>query len=51
MKQLTKEQAIEVYKSEIWKNWTFDEIFNFQIRQDKLCVPFDKFQEATGKVL
>lgn len=51
MKQLTKEEAIKIYKSEAWKAWTHSEIFNFQIRQEKLCVPFDIFHKATEYVL
>jgi len=51
MKQLTKEQAIKMYESEIWKDMTLEQIAEFQLFQDRLCVPFDKFQEAMEKLL
>ncbi len=50
-KQLTKDQAIRMYKSEIWKDMTLEQIAEFQFYQDLLCVPFDKFYEAMEHVL
>ncbi len=46
MKQLTKEEAIALYESGIWKEWTNEQTVRFQLYQDKLCIPFSKFQEA-----
>jgi len=51
MKQLTKEQAIKMYESEIWKDMTLEQIAEFQLFQNLLCVPFDKFHEAISHVL
>jgi len=51
MKQLTKEQAIKIGESEIWKDMTLEQIAEFQFYQDRLCVPFDKFHEAMEHVL
>jgi len=51
IKQLTKEQAIKMYESEIWKDMSLEQIGKFQLFQDLLCVPFDKFHEAIEKLL
>jgi len=51
MKQLTKEQAIKMYNSEIWKDMSLEQIGEFQLFQDRLCVPFDKFHLAIEKLL
>ena len=51
MEHLTKEQAIEMYDSEIWKAWTLEENAGWQLYQKYLCVPFSKFHEAMECVL
>ena len=51
MKQLTEKQAINMAKSGIWKKWTNEQIVRFQLFQDRLCMPFDRFHEAMEKVL
>ena len=51
MKQLTKEQAIKMCESEIWRDMSLEEIAKFQLFQKRLCVPFDKFHEAIEKLL
>jgi hypothetical protein len=51
MKKLTKEQAIKIAKSEIWKDMTNEEIVKFQLFTELLCMPFDRFHEAIEKVL
>ena len=51
MKQLTKEQAISVYNSGEWKDWTDEEIVKLQLYQNRLCVPFNVFHRAIGNVL
>ena len=51
MKQLTEKQAIEFGNSGVWKEWTPEQIVRFQLFQDRLCMPFDKFHEAIEKVL
>ena len=51
IKQITKDQAIQIYDSGIWKDWTDEEIVKFQLFQDCLAIPFSRFHEATEKVL
>jgi hypothetical protein len=51
MKQFTKEQAIAFAESRIWESWTDEQIANFQMRQEKLCMPFSRFHEAVEKAL
>ena len=51
MKQLTREQAIELAKSKVYENWTNKEIVRFQLFQEKLCMDFSRFHEALEKVL
>lgn len=51
VRQLTKEEAIEIYKSEVWKNWDDEAIASFQLAQQLLAVPFDIFHKAVEKVL
>jgi len=50
-KQLSKKTAIQIFDSKIWEHWTFEEIVKVQLFQSRLCMPFDRFHEATGKVL
>ena len=51
MEQLTKKQAVSLYESGEWKDWSDGEIVKVQLFQDFLCVPFDRFHEAIEKVL
>jgi hypothetical protein len=51
MKQITKEQAIEIAKSGSWKNWSKEDIVKVQLYQKRLCMDFGKFQEAVEYVL
>lgn len=51
MKQLTREQAIEIAESGVWKDWSDEEVVKLQLYQDKLCMDFGRFHEATEKVL
>lgn len=50
-KQFTTEQAIKFYESKEWDSWTDEQIVRFQLFQDKLCLPFDKFHKAMEIVL
>lgn len=50
-KQLTKERAIALHDSGEWKNWTPEQKVRFQLFQDRLCMPFEKFHEAIEIVL
>jgi hypothetical protein len=51
MKQLSKEEAITLHTSEVWKSWSKEDIAAFQLFQKRLCVPFDIFHEAIEEVL
>lgn len=51
MKQLTRDQAIAFADSKCYENWTSQEIVNFQLFQERMCMPFDVFHEAIEKVL
>ena len=48
MQQLTREEAIDFNE---WKTWDHRQRAMFQMAQDKLCMPFDKFHEAIEKTL
>jgi hypothetical protein len=50
-KQLTEKEAITLYESKEWQNWSHRELFEFQITQERLCVPFKYFHECTEKTL
>ncbi len=49
--QLTKEQAIELYENKAWEGMSLRQRAEFQMLQDKLCMPFDVFHEAVEKIL
>lgn len=51
MKQFTKEQAIEMAKSGIWKKWSDAEVVKFQLYQRRLCMDLSRYHNALGKVL
>lgn len=51
MKQLTKEQAIAFCENKLYENMSYRQIAEFQMEQDRLCMPFDIFQEAIEKTL
>lgn len=51
MKQLSQEEAIALAESEFWKEMSDREIAEFQMFQDKLCVPFNVFHKAIEKAL
>ena len=51
IEQITEEEAVRIYTSGEWKNWTDEQIAEKQLYQRRLCVPFDKFHAAMEKVL
>ena len=51
MKQLTEKQAIEFANSKVYETWSPRQIAEFQIEQERLCVPFDLFHESVEKTL
>lgn len=51
MKQLTKEQAIAFCQNRCWEGWSARQIAEFQMEQERLCIPFDVFHKAIENVL
>ena len=51
MRQFTKEEAITFAESNQWEPLSFRERALLQFSQKLLCMPFDKFHEATEKAL
>jgi len=50
-KQFTKEQAIAFAENKLWEPMSLRERAEFQMSQEKLCMPFDVFHEAVEKTL
>ena len=48
---MTKENAIALAELEFWKSLTDRQIAEFQISEEKLCMPFSVFHEAIEKTL
>ena len=48
---MTREEAIAKYETGWWKDSTDKEIVDFQLFESRLCMPFDRYQEAVEKVL
>ena len=51
MKQLTKEQAIAFCENRLYDGMTARQIAEFQMEQDRLCMPFDVFHKAITEAL
>lgn len=51
MEQLTKNQAIEMAKSEWWKDKPAKDVALFQMQQDKLCMDFSEFHRCMEETL
>ncbi len=49
--QLTKEQAIAMADSGVWKQWTSEQVVRFQMFQQRLCMDFSHFHKCVGDVL
>lgn len=50
-KQLTKEQAIKFADSNLWEKMSYKQIVDFQLFQQKLCMPFSIFHQAMEEML
>jgi len=48
---MTEKQAIAFAKSEFWKDMSYRQIAEFQICEEKLCMPFSIFHEAVEKTI
>lgn len=51
MSKLTKEQAIELAKSEWWKGLSAHDIVMFQLFESRLCMDFSDFHKALEECL
>ena len=51
MRQLTKEQAVAFCDQKLWEDMSDRERTEFQMEQDRLCMPFDVFHAAIEKTL
>ena len=51
MKQITKEQSIKIFESGQWREWSHEQRAYFQIKQERLAMPFGEFQMAVQEVL
>ncbi len=51
MEQFTKEEAIAIADSGVWKDLDNEEIVKLQLFQDRLCMDFSRFHGAMEKVL
>ena len=48
---MTKEQAIALWKSNRWVNWSDKQIVDLQLYQERICFPFARFHGALEAVL
>ncbi len=48
---MTKEQAIKLYDSRFWEKMDYRQRAEFQLCEEKLCMPFGIFHEAIEKTL
>lgn len=48
---MTENQAIALGKSKFWEGMTHRQIAEFQMCEERLCMPFSIFQEAVEKTL
>jgi len=51
IQQFTREQAVACFETGMWKDWNDKQIVTFQLYQDKLCMPFERFHQAIEAVL
>ena len=50
-RQMTKEEALAFHDSKAWEDLSYRERAEFQLLQERLCMPFDVFHEAITKAL
>ena len=51
IEQMNEQQAIAFHDSNAWDPLTLRQRAEFQMSQDLLCMPFEKFHEAVEKTL
>lgn len=49
--EVTKEEAIELAKSDFWKEWNAQSIALFQLSTRRLCIPINVYQKALEEAL
>ena len=49
--QFTSDEAVAFHDSGEWKNWSDAQIAHFQMRQQFLAIPFERFHAAVQKTL
>lgn len=49
--QLTEQQAISMFDSKVWEQWTPEEVVRFQLFQKRLCMEFSHFHKCMQEVL
>lgn len=48
---LSKEQSLKLYETSFWEELSSVDLVNFQLFEERLCMPFEVFHEAVEKVL
>lgn len=48
---MTEAEAVELYNSGFWKQLTYRQRAEFQINEDRLCMPFAVFKESLEECL
>ena len=51
MRQISRQEAIAIFQSKLYEDWSYEQKVKFQLFQDRLSMPFDVFHEAIEKVL
>jgi hypothetical protein len=49
--ELSRDEALMIANSGVWRKWSDEERFLFQINQERLCMDFSVFHESTEKAL
>lgn len=48
---MTRKQALKLAETKFWETMSDKDIVMFQLFEERLCMPFDRFQEALQAVL
>lgn len=48
---MTKDEAIKLFDSKVWEDWSDYERAYFQLHERKLCMPFELFHKAVEATL
>jgi len=48
---MTRQEALRLVESRFWESMTSAEIAQFQLNEDRLCMPFGVFQAAVERAL